>query len=425
LYCIILDILDILYYIILDILYIKMPIDICKYSNTISIVGISVAIFATFTGILYKVIANQDDYVIPEDDEELSIKRQESRGMTTSLIVALVFGTFSTLINTVSKVHLPTSTALLSLFLGNTVGFLMDNAMGTNEGLRKFQKDGFTSGIKNMFSSLASGKYLRYIVTVLLDVFVALLMLHTTYNAMIQLPYFGCNNLTKSVANGIVASVIGIITFNAFTNQTRFLWAYPDPSLGIKNTLPSFTILMSTIIMALIFLRADTGNEGIDNRKIKIIMVYAVLGIITVLYMSGMDAPKMIDDVNESNSKLNNTNNTETDIENGSKSINETEHETETIKNTYISGTIESKIMNVPAHVISSINNLIVEDHYKGKIIFMILTIITVLGTFATSKMKPVNKWGIPVLIIVIFGVITFTDCFGVFIDMVNSDSSR
>ena len=403
-----------------------MLIDICKYSNTISIVGISVAIIATLAGILYKVIASQDDYVIPEDDEELSIKRQESRGMTTSLIVALIFGTFSTLINTVSKVHLPTSTALLSLFLGNTVGFLMDNAMGTNEGLRKFQKEGFTSGIKNMFSSLASGKYLRYIVTVLLDVFVALLMLHTTYNAMIQLPYFGCNDLTKSVANGIVASVIGIITFNAFTNQTRFLWAYPDPSLGIKNTLPSFTILMSTIIMALIFLRADTGNEGIDNRKIKIIMVYAVLGIITVLYMSGMDTPKIINDVNKSNSKLNNTNNTnntEHGIENGYKSVNE--NETENMKNTYISGTIESKIMNVPTQAISSINNLIVEDHYKGKIIFMILTIITVLGTFATSKMKPVNKWGIPVLIIVIFGVTTFTDCFGVFIDMVNSDSSR
>ena len=41
--------------------------------------------------------------------------------MTTSLIVALVFGTFSTLINTVSKVHF--IAALLSLFLGNTVGF--------------------------------------------------------------------------------------------------------------------------------------------------------------------------------------------------------------------------------------------------------------------------------------------------------------
>ena len=74
-----------------------------------------------------------------------------------------------------------------------------------------------------MFSSLASGKYLRYIVTVLLDVFVALLLLNTTYNALIKLPYFGCNNLTKSVANGLVASIIGIITFNAFTNQTRFL----------------------------------------------------------------------------------------------------------------------------------------------------------------------------------------------------------
>ena len=74
--------------------------------------------------------------------------------------------------------------------------------------------------------------------------------------------------------------------------------------------------------------------------------------------------------------------------------------------------------MDLPAQAVTTINNLIVEDHYKGKIIFMILTIITVLGTFATSKMKPINKWGIPALIIVIFGVITFTDCFGVFVDI-------
>jgi hypothetical protein len=376
-----------------------MPIDVCKYSNLISAIGIFIAFGGTLTAILYKTIANKDDYVIPEDDDELSIKRQENRGMTTSLIVALVFGTFSILVNTVSKVHLPTSTALLSLFLGNTVGFLMDNAVGTNQGLKKFQKEGYSSGIKNMFASLASGRYLRYIVTVLLDVFVALLLLHTTYNALIKLPYFECNNLTKSVANGLIASIIGIITFNAFTNQTRFLWAYPDTSLGKENTLPSFTILMINIVMALVFLRTDTGNEGIDNHKIKIVLVYAVLAITTILYMSGMDTPDMDNENNENN-------------ENSSKANAKKTPED------YISDTIESKIMDIPAQAVEKINNLIVEDHYKGKIIFMILVIITVLGTFATSKMKPINKWGIPVLIIVIFGVITFTDCFGVFVDI-------
>lgn len=396
-----------------------MPIDICKYSNLISIIGIIIAFGGTLTAILYKILVNKEDYIIPEDDEELSIQRQENRGMTTSLIVALVFGSFSTLINTVSKVHLPTSTALLSLFLGNTVGFLMDNAMGTNQGLEKFQDEGFTSGIKNMFASLASGKYLRYIVTVLLDVFVALLLLHTTYNALIKLPYFGCNNFTKSVANGLVVSIISIITFNAFTNQTRFLWAYPDTSLGKENTLPSFTILMINIVMAILFLRADTGNEGIDNHKVKIILVYAVLAITTILYISGMDTPDMDNENNKNNesneiNKSNESNESESNEnnENSSKEIEMTNLEK------YISNTLESKIMDIPVQAISKINNLIVEDHYKGKIIFMILTIITVFGTFATSKMKPVNKWGIPILIIVIFGVTTFTDCFGVFVDI-------
>ena len=50
-----------------------------------------------------------------------------------------------------------------------------------------------------MFACLASGRYLRYIVTVLLDMAVALLLLDTTYNAVIKLPYFECNNFTKSV----------------------------------------------------------------------------------------------------------------------------------------------------------------------------------------------------------------------------------
>ena len=80
--------------------------------------------------------------------------------------------------------------------------------------------------------------------------------------------------------------------------------------------------------------------------------------------------------------------------------------------------TLQGTLGKVPTTVITTINNLIVDDHIKGKILFILIVIITIFGTFMTSKMQAIYKWGIPTLICGIFSFYTFTDGLGIFVDL-------
>ena len=106
----------------------------------ISVVSLSVIFIIIF--VVYKTFINPKDFDIPEDDDDLSARRQMNRGMIASLITAITFGSMNTIVNATCDINFPTSTALLNLLLGNTIGFLMDNSMGTNDGLKNFQKNG-------------------------------------------------------------------------------------------------------------------------------------------------------------------------------------------------------------------------------------------------------------------------------------------
>jgi hypothetical protein len=345
---------------------------VCNKTTYIAGVGIlGTIVTAVFGYVVYKLLIEKTDFIIPKDDDELSAKRQESRGLLSSLIVALTFGGLNVAINSTCKVSLPTSTALLNLFLGSTIGFLMDNAMGTNDNLEVFQSVGYTEGIKSMFSTLGTGKYLRYVITVLMDTFISLLLLEPSYNWLITVPFFKCNDFTKSVANGLLASVIGVVTFNAYTNQTRFSWAYPDMSLG-EPLLPTSAILLINIVLAILFLKTKTGNgEGIDNPNVKLGLLYGILILTSILYMTDMDTPSF-----------------------------------------------KKKILEQPKKVLSKIDETIKHSDIKGKLVFSGIVILCLFGTFATSKLTSLKKWMIPAGMSFVFILFAFTNGFGTIADL-------
>ena len=67
----------------------------------------------------------------------------------------------------VGKIDPSTSTVLIGMLLGNTFGFLLDTMLGSDEGLREYLW-ATTSGMKYALGSLATAKFGRNIVTILL-----------------------------------------------------------------------------------------------------------------------------------------------------------------------------------------------------------------------------------------------------------------
>ena len=267
-----------------------------KYHNIALIACIVIILGYT----LYNVFGNKEIYEI-SSDEDVNSKRKATRGMIASLLTGLSFGIVNALIDAKGEVDPSTSTALIGMILSGTIGFIMDNAIGTDLGLQTFKEQGTSKGISQAFGVLATSRYARFLITVLMDTFVSLILFKGAYEWLISKPYFSCKNLPifgngSSIANGIMSTVIGLITFNAYANQTRFYWAYPDSGV---STIDGSVILLSTTILALIFYQSDTiidsDNPGLNGKGTKLILCFVTLAMLTLLSMNGMIEPSNVD----------------------------------------------------------------------------------------------------------------------------------
>lgn len=84
----------------------------------------------------------------------------------------------------------------------------------------------------------------------------------------------------------IVQSIVAMVTFQAYTNQTRFLWAYPDPTTDAKYLIPTGTILLSSALASAIFIRA---NKEPEKRALPLALVMAMFAQLFILSTMGWD----------------------------------------------------------------------------------------------------------------------------------------
>eukprot|EP00483_Globobulimina_turgida_P012025 UN12047 len=83
----------------------------------------------------------------------------------------------------------------------------------------------------------------------------------------------------------ILQSIVAFVTFNAYTNQTRFAWAYPALALDRELRIPPGTIMFSTAIAGILYLNFYTIMEYISVRvyfdvNTKLGYVIAILGLL-------------------------------------------------------------------------------------------------------------------------------------------------
>ena len=234
----------------------------------------------------------------PSSTDEQKTVRQSNRGLIASILVSIGFGIINGLVDSYGNVNPGTSTALFGSLFGGTIGFMADISLGSEQGLSEYKKN-MMDGWNFMFGSLASGKYARYIVTVLIDMLISSILFAYLYPIIKKLPFFRLSGYS-SIANAVISSVISTITFQAYANQTRFLWAYPDPNTDPSKWIQPITIMLSLSILAIIFLiapilDADTGiplidpnmASGIMNPTVKIVIAVICFMLLTGLYFGG------------------------------------------------------------------------------------------------------------------------------------------
>lgn len=245
------------------------------------------------------------------DSDAVKKKRISSRGTISSLLSSIIYGVLNGMIDAKGKISPATSTALVGMFYGGTVGFLADISLGSDSGLREL-KENFGGGIGFTFGNMATGRYVRYLLTVIFDTFVSLILFKPLYLLFLRTkPAFVKSGLIKrlgfgflgdnfeSLANAIASTLIGIITFQAYANQTRFYWAYPDAQTKDSSSLINTnTMLIAIAIMSMVYLTSNTqvmpGEKGVNHPKNKIIIVCFLLFSTIIIGGLGISSPTLL-----------------------------------------------------------------------------------------------------------------------------------
>merc|ERR1712130_998098 len=171
---------------------------------------------------------------------------------------------------------------------------MLDQGIGTEAGWETF---GSAAGFEYTFSSLIGGNFMRYIITIFLDLFISNPLQDILKTQIVKIGVIDHLKMRKEnewltrydafVAMNypsILQSIVAFVTFNAYTNQTRFAWAYPG-TLARELRIPPGTIMLSTAIASILYSTFYTIMDYVSERQYfdvntKLGYVIAILGVL-------------------------------------------------------------------------------------------------------------------------------------------------
>lgn len=165
-----------------------------------------------------------------------------------------------------------------------TVGFFLDMAIGKDAGWRYFNQSGsnpnknITVGWLSVISKFWSTDFFRYIISVLLDLFISnpLLESMTKY---LNIPKFTKMSIIDKIFSKTsiwLQSIVNVVTFNSYTNQTRFNWAYASESPN-PNRIGTGPIMVACGVASALFLSTSSGVFKANERALYCALMFALL----------------------------------------------------------------------------------------------------------------------------------------------------
>lgn len=247
----------------------------------------------TIASVIYLIISlvkTKSNWTTDDNSEVKTInERTANRGMFVSIISAIILSVVGGIM---AAMKVPENMIIINygFILGPVIGYMLDIGIGTDDGYRKFKEDK-EEWIKYVFSSLINTKFIRYIITVLLDLFISdpiQDILREQINPVREEMISG-NLYSSMIGNNlpsIIQGIVGFITFNAYTNQTRFNWAYPSENLPDSQKMSTFLIGLSTAIAGALFI---VHNKAADDRGMKVAYVIIAVSMLYIMNSYGLD----------------------------------------------------------------------------------------------------------------------------------------
>ena len=239
-----------------------------------------------------------------KDNKDLKSKRTTNRGTFVSLCSAILLTIIGA---TMAAMGVKEGLIVVNygFILGPIIGFALDQGIGLDAGLSKF-KNNFMKGIKYTFESLASSNFLRYIITVFLDLFISNPLQDILKSQADEAGIINKLKASKGLIGqwdnfvamnfpSILQSIVGFVTFQAYTNQTRFNWAYPDKSMPRNIRIPPGTIMISTAIAGVVYLTFYKIMDYIFTRTYFDINTKLIYVLFAIMLLYGLNSFKSME----------------------------------------------------------------------------------------------------------------------------------
>lgn len=161
---------------------------------------------------------------------------------------------------------------MFGFFLAAVFGFMGDKLVGSDDGYYLWTTNK-NKAAQYTLGSLASSDFMRYIITVFLDMFISApiqaILGYLSNSITMDLKKSGRKSGILNGYRGFVGgqfsnvlqSLVAVITFLAYTNETRFLWAYPASSMTPNEKLSPAVIKLATSVAGVVYLVSTFANS--------------------------------------------------------------------------------------------------------------------------------------------------------------------
>ena len=179
--------------------------------------------------------------------------RETDRGVLMSMFTSTIIILMSSLMY---SFNIPKDMVLFNFgfIFSPILGYLFDIGFAKDDGLNKISNP--SDWFKYTFEKFSNLTFIKYIITVLLDMFISSPIQDVMSIIMQPLQKSLLRNkniigqFTGNTLPSIIQAIVAFATFQAYTNQTRFEWAYKEAPEKDFST----TILLMTAISACVFL---------------------------------------------------------------------------------------------------------------------------------------------------------------------------
>jgi len=268
----------------------------------------AIPVLAASGAVIYiaTLIADDENWRTNADaDPADKLSREKARGTFVSVVISILLNVIGA-----GMFYIGVKEGLVitnyGFILGPVVGFVLDQGVASDNGCREL----FTwTGFKYSLSSLVGGNFVRYIITVFLDLFISnplqdimkrqakaagvIELLKEAENKprrLQQYDYFVALNFPS-----ILQSIVAFVTFNAYTNQTRFAWAYPAASLDRDLRIPPGTIMLATAASGVMYLVFYTVMDTFSDREYFAVNTKMLYVMVTLLILYGLNHTESVE----------------------------------------------------------------------------------------------------------------------------------